>query len=234
MSVKIIKFWSMGRRFSDSDAEIIGRELMRIGGSTAEDIKAAAKDPDSPLHRFFSGWDAEKAAELHWNEVAGNMARSIMVTYLDKDGAMQDIRAFHAVWKQERDVTIKRGAEPPTSVRELESVKKQKAILVTKPSSRPPRSRDEVEEERTDRQRTYVPVTEILERPDYQAQLEAEAFRYMLSFYRRYHSYVDQFPSFSLRFRPVMAAIEATLAQTDILGADDGAEASDGDAPHVS
>lgn len=88
-----------GARISNDDARIVGPIIERIakssgGKATPQAVLGAARDPSSPLHRFFE-WDNNKAAEAYRVEQASYLIRSIEVQYT---GKKEDrVRAFHVV-----------------------------------------------------------------------------------------------------------------------------------------
>ena len=86
-----------GARLRDEDAEIIGPVIDRLarerGAATARNLLSEAKDPASPIHRYFE-WDDEKAAEAHRLERARLLIRSIRIVVETTDAPIET-RAFH-------------------------------------------------------------------------------------------------------------------------------------------
>lgn len=81
-------------RLSDTDATIIGQEIVRMGKPTPKQIVEAARPDNSPLHRFFT-WDNAGAAESWRIEEARILVRSISVRIINRDGEEVPVRAFH-------------------------------------------------------------------------------------------------------------------------------------------
>lgn len=89
-----------GAHINDEEAQIIGPELERITGNgqaTARDIVERARVASSPLHKHFE-WNDSVAAELHREDQARALARSIEVRVVALDGhVVESARAFVAV-----------------------------------------------------------------------------------------------------------------------------------------
>ena len=88
-----------GARITNDDARVVGpiiEDLAKASGgkATPQVVLDSARDPSSPLHRFFE-WDNNKAAEAYRVEQAAYLIRSIEVQYT---GKKEDrVRAFHVV-----------------------------------------------------------------------------------------------------------------------------------------
>jgi hypothetical protein len=99
-AVRIKEFIALpGSHLSDEDAAHIGPELLRLGeagANSAEDIETAARDEQSPLHRYFT-WDQETAAYKHRVEEARLLGRMVYAKIELADGREITTRAFHAV-----------------------------------------------------------------------------------------------------------------------------------------
>jgi hypothetical protein len=70
-------------------ADVAGRELERIskrhgGELRPEEVVEESREPEAPLHPVFE-WDDERAAELHRQEQARGLIRSVRVVYQDAD-----------------------------------------------------------------------------------------------------------------------------------------------------
>jgi hypothetical protein len=65
------------------DAEIVGREVERLGGAPqtvkVDDFIAAARPADSPLHPLFE-WNLKDAAAAHWRQQARHILSSLVIT----------------------------------------------------------------------------------------------------------------------------------------------------------
>lgn len=88
-----------GSRITNDDARIVGPIIEGIakssgGKATPQAVLDAARDPSSPLHRFFE-WDDAKAAASYRVDQAAYLIRSIEVQYTGK--AEDRVRAFHVV-----------------------------------------------------------------------------------------------------------------------------------------
>jgi hypothetical protein len=90
--------WKDGARFK-GDAQVVGEALDRIrettSGLTASNVVKAAKPKTSPLHNYFP-WNDKEAAQLHREEVARSLIRSITVIISPQEDA-QPVRAFVAI-----------------------------------------------------------------------------------------------------------------------------------------
>lgn len=94
-----------GSPFSAEDMAVIGPELRRLhdlhGGLDVATVKDSARDPDSPLHRFYRGWDRDAAAEAYWDILTRQLIRSVTFRFqkTESSGAVTDgrVRAFHVV-----------------------------------------------------------------------------------------------------------------------------------------
>lgn len=85
-----------GARFADTDAEIIGRELERMGTAcTAEQIVGEAKRRASPLHPYFD-WNDTEAAHKYRMEQARYYVRHIEVVIITQEGETTT-RGWHHV-----------------------------------------------------------------------------------------------------------------------------------------
>jgi hypothetical protein len=88
--MRTYQFRSLGGRFSQGDAQIIGPELMRLRVGASSDaapterqrLIEAARDPSSSLHRFFT-WDDGVAAKRYRDMEAQVMLRHILITVED-------------------------------------------------------------------------------------------------------------------------------------------------------
>ncbi len=65
-------------------AQVVGEELQRIravngGELQAEDVVAAAKSSDNPLHEVFNFGNVRGAAEAHWLWVARQLIRDVII-----------------------------------------------------------------------------------------------------------------------------------------------------------
>ncbi len=85
--------------YSKATIRIIRSEYARLrkthGAVTPVVIVDAARDPKSPLHRFFD-WDDSSAAEKYRRSQAGELIRRVQV-YITKDGLTQPIRVYASV-----------------------------------------------------------------------------------------------------------------------------------------
>lgn len=88
-----------GARVSGLDAQTVGEELDRIrqeeGKLQARSVLDRAKDPNHVLHPAFE-WDDTEAAEAYRLQQAGQLIRSVVVTYDDDevDSEPITVRAF--------------------------------------------------------------------------------------------------------------------------------------------
>lgn len=88
-----------GSRLSPKEAEIYGRRLSyleRTGDLTAEAVLEDAKDPRSPLHKYFL-WDDKKAAVKYRITQASYLLRAIAIQIVGPRGEITETRAFHNV-----------------------------------------------------------------------------------------------------------------------------------------
>lgn len=88
-----------GARIAKRDADIVGRELLRlrtVGTLTRELVLDAAASVDSPLHRFFE-WNNRSAAHEYRLVQAGYLLRSIEVVVHDAKGEPVALKAFYNV-----------------------------------------------------------------------------------------------------------------------------------------
>ena len=73
--------WREGSRIK-GDPQVVGESLEKIrnttSGLTAHNVVVAAKPKSHPLHKFFT-WDDQAAAQLHREEEARNLIRSVTV-----------------------------------------------------------------------------------------------------------------------------------------------------------
>lgn len=70
-------------KISNEQKELARQALQAIadrngGQITPEQVIQAAKDPDSPLHSFFT-WDVDAAAHAHWLTQARSLIRSVKI-----------------------------------------------------------------------------------------------------------------------------------------------------------
>lgn len=106
-----------GARFKESDAEVIGPELVKIaerheGSFTPEQVVEAAQPTAAPLHRFFD-WDDATAAEKWRVHQARVMTGSIEVKIEVRDAPLpvaQWVRQFH-------NVVVAESQEEPAATR---------------------------------------------------------------------------------------------------------------------
>lgn len=86
-----------GARIRDEDAEIIGPVIERLaqerGAATARNLLNEAKDPASPIHRYFE-WDDAEAADAHRLERARLLIRSIRIV-VSTASVPIETKAFH-------------------------------------------------------------------------------------------------------------------------------------------
>lgn len=96
---KVIYKAAPASRLSDRDARVIGpicESLARAKGVVrAEDLLSVARDPDSPVHRFFE-WDDSAAAEKYRLDQARHLMRSYVVV-MTKSEVSQDVRGLQFV-----------------------------------------------------------------------------------------------------------------------------------------
>jgi hypothetical protein len=92
-----------GSRLSNEDAKVIAPVLFRLeqerGGFTPADVLAEARDPGSPLHRFFE-WDDTVAAEKHRLQVAATLTRSVVYRVMTIGPEMQKYTPVFPTVKQ--------------------------------------------------------------------------------------------------------------------------------------
>mgnify|MGYP001221532398 CR=1 FL=1 len=69
------------RKKTRAAIEAAVRAVAVSGPLTADRVIAAAKDPKSPLHAWFT-WDVKAAAMAYWREQARELIRSVEVTVL--------------------------------------------------------------------------------------------------------------------------------------------------------
>lgn len=92
-------------RFSDKDAEVLGRRFERLaehGPITAETVVEDARSVRSPIHPYFEWDDPTAAAEYRRNQ-ARYYLRHVMVI---REPDTEPIRAYHVV-------VVKRDADDP-------------------------------------------------------------------------------------------------------------------------
>lgn len=77
-------------RMPDEQARIIRAELERIAGNpdlvglTTEMVVEAAKDPNSPMHGYFT-WNVQEAAEKQWKVEARRLIHSVRYVIVSQD-----------------------------------------------------------------------------------------------------------------------------------------------------
>lgn len=92
-----MEYRSKRSRFSNEEAQAIGEALAKLGpGYTPQDVVDAARDPDSPLHSYFT-WSVEQAAEKCWLHEARYLIQSITLRCVGEDEQESEIRAFQSV-----------------------------------------------------------------------------------------------------------------------------------------
>lgn len=76
---------------------VVGQELERLkartGSCEARDIVRLARNPNNPLHQWFT-WDDKKAGELHREWEARRLARSVVVIRSEEEGNGPPVKAF--------------------------------------------------------------------------------------------------------------------------------------------
>ncbi len=93
---------SDGSRMTDTQVQEIHRELINIAGTPTleglrpKDIVEAAKDPDSPLHRYFT-WDVLEAAEKHWLTEARKLVQAVSIRIVTQEGLSANVRTIVSV-----------------------------------------------------------------------------------------------------------------------------------------
>jgi hypothetical protein len=90
---------------ANSEAELVGRELVRIekkhGAILPEKVVDEARPDQAKLHPYFT-WDDEKAAELYRRDEARGLIRSVVIIRPDtEDEEPEPIRAFVNVHSKE-------------------------------------------------------------------------------------------------------------------------------------
>jgi len=78
-----------GSRISGVTPDVVAVELERIrksyGTLTASAVVDEARPETAPLHRAFSTWDVEEAAEQFWLQEARTIIRSVQIIYPDEE-----------------------------------------------------------------------------------------------------------------------------------------------------
>ncbi len=88
-----------GARLSSKEAEIYGRRLSyleRTGELTPDRVLEDAKDPRSPLHKYFM-WNDKNAAIKYRISQASYLLRAIAIKIVGPRGEITETRAFHNV-----------------------------------------------------------------------------------------------------------------------------------------
>ncbi len=98
--------------FTDADAQLIGQILEGLEDRDemfkARKVLEHARDPRSPLHKYFE-WDDNKAAEAYRLEQAGRLVAFVTIEVVDASGNKKRERAYHSITISEADGSKKRG-----------------------------------------------------------------------------------------------------------------------------
>lgn len=175
-----------GCRFSHNDAERIGPELIRLknangGVITKSVILESATEEDSILHQDFE-WNDETAAQKHRVEQAGYMLRSIMIVW-DEADPNDDTVTVEKEFRMFHHVHAP-AADSDTDVDSVTEARQPNSVPV------------------------YVTFPDVVNNPDYSAQVIADAERYLQQFSNKYQSYLEQIPAFRQRFESIFNALQ--------------------------
>lgn len=98
-----------GSGLTDKDAAVIGPEVARLekrGASRVHDVLTAARDRQSPLHRYVFDCSRSDAADRYYLHNAGHVVRSIQVEVVtrrkpDSEPVPHRMRAFYPVHRDD-------------------------------------------------------------------------------------------------------------------------------------
>lgn len=195
MSVKFVAV--QGSSFSDEDAARLGPELSRIAAThanpTNDTVVEAARDPNSPLHDFIYKYDDTEAARRHRVDIARHIVRSILVEF-ERGGKTHTKRAFEYIEVVFEEPVAAADGEPQVEVAPTVRPSAQASF-----GNRTPRR--------------IVTAAYVMEHPDAEAQVIANAELQLAAFQQKYDGYVAMHPNFAARFRKVFAEIQALFAE---------------------
>lgn len=98
-----------GAPFSDKDAQAIGEYLTRIGAEfTPNDVLEAARNPRSPIHRYFD-WDDTSAAEKYRLHQARNLVNSIQIEFIGRTSTHVTKAYISVVRTEDDEVAVEDG-----------------------------------------------------------------------------------------------------------------------------
>lgn len=106
-------------------ADVLHHLVTTKGGLDVEDILRIARDPGSPLHRYFD-WNDTTAAEAWRREQAGTLIRRVRIVRSDSTGNTYRVRAFVA----RRDVEGRRDASSTGQYMPIEDAAEDEAALL--------------------------------------------------------------------------------------------------------
>lgn len=118
-------FASLGSRITDDDAEILGKEIEKLGSEFAPaDLVAAAREKTSSIHDYFE-WDDKIAGELYRVEQAGEYIRHVHIEFIGRGKIAGEMRAFQSVVVSDGDDSLRRVYKPVTEIVKHKDLREQ-------------------------------------------------------------------------------------------------------------